>query len=172
VRLAWKSVEARSLAVRPVEVVVQRAVVWRGLDEPRMEIAYVEPGAEKASGTQIGVAYALRYELEPGLLKLELVGERGLEVELGELDFFDLGLSPLFNSLPVWRDGLLEDGEARDYVMRFISVPDLEVLESRQRYEPLGGRRLRYRSGDFTAVLDFDEDGLVVRYEHLAERVG
>jgi uncharacterized protein len=126
----------------------------------------------RASGTQIGVSYELRYELEPGLLRLELVGQRSLDVELGELDFFDLGLSPVFNSLPVWRDRLLEDGNARDYVMRFVSVPDLEVLESRQRYEPLGDRRLRFSSGDFTAVLEFDEDGLVVRYEHLAERVG
>jgi hypothetical protein len=151
---------------------VRRAVVWRGLDEPRMEIAYVDPVTARASGTQIGVTYELRYELEPGLLRLELVGERSLEVELGELDFFDLGLSPLFNSLPVWRDGLLEDGEARDYVMRFVEVPELRVSESQQRYEPLGGRRLRYTSGDFTAVLDFDDEGLVDRYEHLAERVG
>jgi hypothetical protein len=151
---------------------VRRAVVWRGLDEPRMEIAYVEPRVEQASGTQIGVTYELRYELEPGLLRLELVGERSLEVELGELDFFDLGLSPLFNSLPVWRDRLLEDGEARDYVMRFVEVPELRVSASEQRYEPLDGRRLRYKSGDFTAVLDFDDDGLVIRYEHLAERVG
>jgi hypothetical protein len=153
---------------------VARAVVWRGLGEPRMEIAHVELGAEhvRASGTQIGVVYELRYELEPGLLRLELVGERSLEVRLGELDFFDLGLSPLFNSLPVWRDGLLESGETRDYVMRFVAVPELSVFESQQRYEPLGGRRLRYTSGDFTAVLDFDDDGIVDRYEHLAERVG
>jgi hypothetical protein len=139
-----------------------------------MEISRVEVTGDdvRASGTQIGVTYELRYELEPGRLRLELVGRRDLEVELGALDFFDLGLSPLFNSLPVWRDGLLEDGEARDYVMRFVSVPDLDVLESRQRYEPLGGRRLRFSSDDFTAVLDFDDVGLVDRYEGLAERVG
>jgi uncharacterized protein len=137
-----------------------------------MEIAHVVPGTEEAAGTQIGVAYELRYELEPGLLRLELVGGRSLEVELGELDFFDLGLSPLFNSLPIWRDALLEDGETRDYVMRFVAVPELRVFESQQRYEPLGGRRLRYTSGDFTAVLGFDDDGIVDRYEHLAERVG
>jgi hypothetical protein len=171
-RLAGSFVDAWRLAVRTLEVLVRRAIVWRGLDEPRMEIAHVDPGTEEASGTQIGVAYELRYELEPGVLRLELVGRRKLEVEVGELDFFDLGLSPLFNSLPVWRDRLLEDGQARDYVMRFVSVPDLEVVESRQRYEPLGDRRLRFSSGDFTAVLDFDDDGLVVRYEHLAERVG
>jgi hypothetical protein len=138
-----------------------------------MEIARVERNgyALHANGTQIGVAYELRYELEPELLTLELVGGRKLEVELGEVDFFDLGLSPLFNSLPVWRDRLLEEGEARDYVMRFVSVPDLRVAQSKQRYEPLGGQRLRYRSGDFEAELVFDDDGLVVRYEGLAERV-
>jgi uncharacterized protein len=153
---------------------VSRAVVWRGLDEPRMEIARAElaGGEVRATGTQIGVTYELRYELAGDLLRLELVGERRLEVELGDADFFDLGLSPLFNSLPIWRDRVLEEGKPRDYVMRFVSVPDLEVDESQQRYEPLGGRRLRYRSGDFAAVLEFDDDGLVVRYEHLAERVG
>jgi len=137
-----------------------------------MEIAHVEPGAEEAFGTQVGVAYELRYQLQPGRLTLELVGRRRLDVELGDHDFFDLGLSPLFNSLPVWRDGLLDDGEARDYTMRFVSVPELDVVESRQRYEPLGSRRLRFSSGDFTAVLDFDGEGLVDRYEGLAERVG
>jgi hypothetical protein len=148
--------------------------VWRGLDAPRMEIARVERTGDAlhATGTQVGAAYELRYVLDADVLELELVGERTLEVRLGGLDFFDLGLSPLFNSLPVWRDRLLEDGNARDYVMRFVSVPDLAVVESQQRYEPLGGRRLRYRSGDFAAELDFDDDGLVVRYEHLAERVG
>jgi uncharacterized protein len=151
---------------------VRRTVVWRGLDEPRMEIAYVDLAGARATGTQIGATYELRYELEGDLLRLELVGGRRLDVALDGLDYFDLGLSPLFNSLPVWGDQLLEDREARDYVMRFVAVPELEVDESRQRYEPLGGRRLRYRSGDFTAELEFDHDGLVVHYEGLAERVG
>jgi hypothetical protein len=138
-----------------------------------MEIARVEfrNGEVQASGTQIGVEYELRYELAGNLLKLELVGERSLDVRLADFDFFDLGLSPLFNSLPVWRDRMLERGEARDYVMQFVSVPELRVTESKQRYEPLESRRLRYRSGDFAAELDFDEDGIVLRYEGLAERV-
>jgi hypothetical protein len=153
---------------------MRRTIVWKGLDAPRMEIARVELGSGqvRASGSQIGAGYELRYELDGDLLELELVGERSLEVRLGELDFFDLGLSPLFNSLPVWRDRVLEDGDARDYVMRFVSVPDLVVDESQQRYEPLGGRLLRYRFGDFTAELEFDDDGLILRYEGLAERVG
>ena len=147
--------------------------LWRGLDAHRLEIARVErSGSEvRATGTQLGVAYELRYELEPGLLRLEVVGEARAEVALGDADFFDLGFSPLFNSLPVVRDGLLDVSRARDYVMRFVEVPSLEVSTSPQRYEPLGERRIRFRSGNFTAVLEFAPDALVERYEGLAERL-
>jgi uncharacterized protein len=150
-----------------------RALVWRGLDAPRMEIARVERTGDalRANGTQIGVAYELRYELEPEVLRLEVVGERKRDVELEGRDFFDLAYSPLFNSLPVLRDGLLSDGIAQDYVMRFVAVPELDVVDSPQRYEPVGAGRVRFRSGDFAADLDFDSHGFVIRYERLAERV-
>jgi hypothetical protein len=134
----------------------------------RLELARAEA---RASGTQIGLSYELRYVLEPELLSLELVGSRTLEVALDGLDVFDLGLSPLLNSLPVWRDGLLEEGPPREYVMRFVSVPDLTVEEAAQTYEPLGNGLVRFSSGSFTADLSFDEDGLVVLYEGLAERL-
>jgi hypothetical protein len=147
--------------------------VWRGLDAHRLEIAYVEQaqGDLRAAGTQIGVAYELRYELEPGLLRVEVVGESRRELALEGADFFDLGFSPLFNSLPVVRDGLLEDGAARDYVMRWVDVPSLEVSESLQRYEPLDARTIRFRAGEFTALVRFGPDSLVERYEGLAERL-
>jgi hypothetical protein len=138
-----------------------------------MEVAHVDvdDGTLRATGTQLGVAYELRYELAPELLRLELVGERRLEVALDGLDFFDLGSSPLFNSLPVLRDRLLDGGGPRDYVMRWVSVPELEADESPQRYEPLGGGVVRFTSGSFVADIRFDDDGFVNRYEGLAERV-
>jgi hypothetical protein len=143
--------------------------VWRGLDEPRMEIARAEPvdGGLSASGTQIGVAYELRYELEPGRLRAEVVGGASIDIGLDEADFFDLAASPLFNTLPLL--GGLED--AADYVMAFVEVPSLEVSRPEQRYEPLGDRRIRFSSGSFVAELEFDADGFVTRYEGLAERV-
>jgi uncharacterized protein len=143
--------------------------VWRGLDEPRMEIARAElvDGGLSASGTQIGVAYELRYELEPGRLRAEVVGGASIDIGLDEADFFDLAASPLFNTLPLL--GGLED--AADYVMAFVEVPSLEVSRSEQRYEPLGDRRIRFSSGSFVAELEFDADGFVTRYEGLAERV-
>jgi hypothetical protein len=152
---------------------VRHVLVWRGLDAPRLEIARVEVAGDtlRATGTQIGIAYELRYELEAELLRLELVGERKLEWELEGRDFFDLAYSPLLNSLPVIRDRLLSGKSARDYVMRLVSVPELGVVDAEQRYEPLGAGRVRFTSGDFAADLDFDDQGFVVHYEGLAERV-
>ena len=91
-----------------------------------------------AAGTQLGAVYELRYRLERERLFLEVVGERSRDVELGDADFFDLGWSPLFNSLPVMRDRLLEEGPPRLYTMCWVDVPSLQVSRSDQRYEPLG----------------------------------
>jgi hypothetical protein len=95
----------------------------------------------------------------------------------GALDI-DLAYSPLFNSTPVLRDGLHLDGaEPRDYLMAWVSVPDLTVSSSRQRYEPMGRRGdlriVRYTSLDsgFTAEIGFDDDGFVVTYEGFLERI-
>jgi uncharacterized protein len=148
---------------------VTRTLVWRGIDEPRMEIAYAEvvAGELSARGTQIGVAYELRYELEPERLRAEVVDGPSIDVGLESTDFFDLGFSPLFNSLPV----LAGLEKTTDFVMTFVRVPSLEVARSDQRYEPVGDRVVRYRSGSFVADISFDEDGFVTHYEHLAERL-
>jgi hypothetical protein len=137
-----------------------------------MEVAHVElRGIElTAAGTQLGAVYELRYRLERDVLRLELVGHRSLELVLGEADYFDLGWSPLFNSLPVIRDGLLVRGPARNYVMRWVDVPSLEVTESEQRYEPLGNGVVRFRAASFTADIQFDEYGFVVDYPGIARR--
>ena len=122
-------------------------------------------------GTQLGPAYELRYRLEPSRLSLEVVGHRSVEVELGDADFFDLGWSPLFNSLPVIRDELLESGPPRLYEMRWVDVPSLAVSKSEQHYEPLGNRQVRFSAGDFTADIRFDEAGFVLEYPGIAMRV-
>jgi uncharacterized protein len=138
-----------------------------------MEVARVERHFDGlvGEGTQLGAVYELRYRLEPAALSLEVVGERSLRVELGDADFFDLGWSPLFNSLPVLRDGLLEAGPPRDYVMRWVDVPSLELHRSEQRYAPLGDGVVRFLSGDFTADIRFDAAGFVLDYPGLARRV-
>jgi hypothetical protein len=71
----------------------------------------------------------------------------------------------------VIRDRLHFGGAARDYVMAWVDVPSLALTRSEQRYEPLRPGRVRFRSGAFTADVEFDGDGFVVLYPGLAERL-
>ena len=150
-----------------------RTLVWRGTDDPRMEIAYVDVdrGVVTATGTQVGRGYELRYALHEDRLELQIVGGSARELSLGDADFFDLAFSPLFNSLPVLRDGLLEVAGPHDYDMLWAMVPELAVEPSRQRYELLGAGRVRFRAGSFVSDLVFDDDGLIIESPGLAERV-
>jgi hypothetical protein len=148
-------------------------VCWVGEDGLRTEVARVEDhGTELvADGMQVGATYGLRYRLEPGALTVQLLGEQPHVIELDEGDFFDLAWSPLFNSLPVLRDGLMQTGPARSYRMRWVDVPSLAVSWSQQRYEPYGLGLVGFRAGDFTAQIQFGEDGLVHNYPGIARRV-
>jgi hypothetical protein len=85
----------------------------------------------------------------------------------------DLQNCPLTNTPPILRERLMEGGEPLDLVMAWVALPELTVRRSDQRYEPIEGSRVRYVSldSDFTAELELDEDGLVVVYPGLAERV-
>jgi hypothetical protein len=90
----------------------------------------------------------------------------------------DLGLSPLTNSMPVLRHGLLRGGGPLDFLMAWVSVPDLAVHASLQQYRFVRARGrvaiVRYRSldSDFVADLSFDADGLVIDYPGLGRRIG
>ena len=149
-----------------------RTLLWRGLDAPRMEIVRVE-SLDRAHGTQLGIAYELRWKLDGPVLELTLDGGAGIRVELGDADFFDLGHSAFFNSLPVARDGLLKEGAAaREYTMLFVRVPELIAEPAWQRYEPVGNRVVRYRSSGYQADVTFDADGFVTLYQDYLERVG
>ena len=92
----------------------------------------------------------------------------------------DLELSPLFNSMPVLRHDLLHSGGSVDFVMAWVSVPDLAVHRSPQRYSRVraldaGAGVVRFESlaGDgFVADITFDADALVIDYPGVAERLG
>ena len=118
------------------------------------------------------------------------IGEAPLPLPLplpgGETEKFnealdpDLGLSPLFNSLPVLRHDLHHGGSAEDFLMVWISVPDLSIHPSPQRYTylralPDGNRLVRFESvgagEDFVADVVFDAMGLVVDYPGIATRL-
>jgi hypothetical protein len=176
-----------------------RLLLWRGLEEWLAEVCQVTLDGDRlhAKGTQLGAAphpYRVDYELATGagwvterlaVTARDAAGRRELDLRRaadgtwtangdpqphveGALDC-DLAYSPLTNFMPARRLA----GAPADHVMAWVSVPDLAVHRSEQRYEPIDARHVRYvgLEDGFTAELELDEDGLVVRYPGLAERV-
>jgi hypothetical protein len=91
----------------------------------------------------------------------------------------DTGWSPLTNTLPVRRLGML-DGEGEPAVLDAAWLHPGELARPRrlrQRYTPLAPRLVRYESLDeegatrFEADLPFDEAGLVLDYPGIWRRV-
>ncbi|MCA1676069.1 MAG: putative glycolipid-binding domain-containing protein [Actinobacteria bacterium] len=99
-----------------------------------------------------------------------------VEAVSGALDC-DLARSPLTNLMPVRRHRLHERSGEADFLMAWVSVPDLGLHPSEQRYEHV--RRdadhavVRYvgRHRDFVGELVLDGDGVVEFYPDLARRV-
>jgi uncharacterized protein len=175
--------------------VIQRRLVWRGLEEWLAEACEVMLDGDRlrAVGVQLGAEpepYRADYELitgpdwvterllvTRGELTLDLRraadgswtanGEPQPHVE-GALDC-DLAFSPLTNFMPARRLSSV----SADHVMAWVSLPDLTVRRSAQRYERIDDRRVRFIALEdgFTAELELDEDGLVMLYPRLAERV-
>ncbi|MET9835499.1 putative glycolipid-binding domain-containing protein [Streptomyces sp. NPDC006385] len=179
-----------------------RVITWEVSQSRGTETAWIEFGGDalRARGRAVGTApepYWIAYELDTadgfvtrrlyvtaesadGTRTLDLRhdgagrwaanGERLPDVD-GALDC-DLGLCPLTNTMPVLRHGLqLVPGE-REFLMAWVSVPDLTVLSSRQTYRHLGRGRIRFVSGDFRSDIEFDDEGFVVDYPGLATRLG
>jgi len=86
----------------------------------------------------------------------------------------DLTGSPLTNTLPIRRLGLLkaEPGVAHRISVAWVLLPSLEVVQADQIYTALGDGRVRYASETFSADLVVDDDGFVVDYPGLAKRAG
>jgi hypothetical protein len=180
-----------------------RALAWQGVEEWLAEHAQIDLGDDgvMATGVQLGVEpepYLVEYRLDAPSgwitrrLEVEASGagwRRSLSLEHdgcggwtadgepvpdvdGALDC-DLAFSPLTNLMPVRRSALHERPGHEDFVMVWVSVPDLRLHASPQRYEHVRPGVVRYVAldGDFTAELELDDDGLVVRYPRLAERV-
>ena len=179
------------------------ALTWTGVEEWLAEHATVELSDDGilATGVQLGVApedYRVEYLLDvpsdwiTRRLEVEASGagwRRSLVLEHdgagawtcngerdgaldGALDC-DLAFSPLTNVMPIRRHRLHERDDSLDFLMAWVSVPDLAVHASPQRYEHVRPGVVRYvsRDGDFRSELEVDADGLVVRYPRLAERV-
>ena len=92
----------------------------------------------------------------------------------GALDV-DLLNSPLTNTLPLRRLGLVPggraDGTGYDIVAAWVLLPELTVLPSRQTYSLLAPGRVSYESGSFATELTVDPGGFVTHYPGFADRL-
>lgn len=89
----------------------------------------------------------------------------------------DLAWSPLTNLMPIRRHRLHQRPGGADLLMAWVSVPDLALHASEQRYEHVrrGAEhsivRFRARDPEFVADLVVDGDGIVTLYPDLARRL-
>jgi hypothetical protein len=90
----------------------------------------------------------------------------------------DLAYSPMFNTIPIRRLGLHREAGEHTVPMVFVSLPDLEVRVVEQTYrtvsvldEDTGHAGIGFATGDFTADLVVDADGVVTSYPGLARRL-
>lgn len=110
-------------------------------------------------------------------LRLDVVNQRwwtadGVEIpQLHWLVDIDLGVTPATNTLPIRRLSL-EVGQRAAVTAAWLRFPALTVEPLPQTYERLAPNLYRYSSdaGRFSALLETDDLGLVVRYEGGWER--
>ena len=112
---------------------------------------------------------------EDGYWMLDTGSGGGRQMFDGALDV-DLAFSPLFNTLPIRRLGLQREVGEHELPVVFVSLPELEVKASTQRYRtvtPLNdGRAVVNFSWDgYSADLVVDADGVVIDYPGLATRL-
>jgi hypothetical protein len=143
---------------------------WRSAEEaPRAGASPHREGAREAAnagtGGTAGLAGVAGGSPRPLPAAMEIPAVAGC------LDV-DLAFTPATNILPLRRLGLAV-GESREMTAAWVRFPDLSIEPLAQRYTRLDERRVRYesRGGAFTAELEVDELGLVVRYPPLWERV-
>jgi hypothetical protein len=86
----------------------------------------------------------------------------------------DLSITPFCNTFPIRRTPH-EPAEGLPLDTAYIDGPTLSVTRSRQRYDRIGPGRVRYvdlgLALGFEADLEVDDDGLVLRYGDLWERI-
>lgn len=114
-----------------------------------------------------------------GTLLLERVGA-GWRVdgtrrpELDGAEEPDLSVTPICNAFPIHRM-MQTTADSVTLDTAYVDGSALTVARSKQRYDRQGPRQFRYvdlgLSSGFEADLVVDADGLVLRYEHLFERV-
>ena len=169
-------------------------VLWQGVETGALDRCRLEAGPDglRLSGTVLTAEFStpldVRYQVETGpdgltrRVELALDGGAFPAVQLadgaghwhwqagpelaevaGALDV-DLTVTPATNTLPIRRLTDLDVGEAANLAMAWVRFPELSVIPSAQRYQRLAADRWRFSSGDFSAELQVDPEGLVLDY--------
>ncbi len=134
-----------------------------------------ETGATKRFGLTVTLAererqLAIARDEENMWLVTDHQGERR-EGYNGALDV-DVVFSPFFNALPIRRLGLHQRAESVVLPMVYVNVPDMSVAAATVNYTSEGrldGIKLRSPVAD--TVVSVDEEGFIVDYPGLAERI-
>jgi uncharacterized protein len=134
-----------------------------------------ETGATKRFGLTVTLAererqLAIARDEENMWLVTDHQGERRAGYN-GALDV-DVVFSPFFNALPIRRLGLHERVDAVALPMVYVNVPDMSVTAATVSYTSEGrldGIKLRSPVADTTVSVD--EEGFIVDYPGLAERI-
>ena len=83
----------------------------------------------------------------------------------------DMMFSPLFTALAIRRTGVYLDGGAATLPVVYVSLPDLSVAPATFSYTPAGGTGITVQSPIATTTVIVDENGFIVDYPGLAERI-
>ncbi len=134
-----------------------------------------ETGATKRFGLTVTLAererqLAIARDEENMWLVTDHQGERR-EGYNGALDV-DVVFSPFFNALPIRRLGVHERAESVTLPMVYVNVPDMAVTPATVGYTSEGrldGIKLRSPVAD--TIVSVDEEGFIVDYPGLAERI-
>lgn len=177
----------------PEPAMLNRSIRWKGLDLPTLEHCHVIDGRDThIRGTIIGPDFGLFYRLKldenarTRMVRIERADGRTLELfsdgaggwsddRADPIDTIhgcmdvDIWPTPLTNSLPIWRTAWTD--QPVRFAMAWIDATEMTVRRSEQIYTRLDAAHFRYQSADFERVLEVDDDGLVVTYPGLFERV-
>jgi uncharacterized protein len=116
-----------------------------------------------------------------GIRTMEIVGDgNGNWVSAKAVPYHDLSgcldvdiwPTPFTNTLPIRRLEFLP-GSKKEIQVAYIVCPDLRIEAKQQTYTKLGERKYQFEAPDdqFSAVLELDEDGLVLDYADLFRRI-
>nr|WP_156690400.1 putative glycolipid-binding domain-containing protein [Mycobacterium sp. Marseille-P9652] len=134
-----------------------------------------ETGATKRFGLTVTLAererqLAIARDEENMWLVTDHQGERRAGYN-GALDV-DVVFSPFFNALPIRRVGLHERADSVALPMVYVNVPEMSVAAELVSYASEGRpEEIKLRSPVADTVVSVDDEGFIVDYPGLAERI-